>query len=165
MTTIIIYGTTTGNAENAAILIGKKFDNAIVEDVANFDLKEVENYDLIIFGTSTGGFGEVQDDWDDKLNELDSIDFKGKNVALFGTGDQEGYPDSFVSSINYIYEKIENSGARSIGWTSTGGYDFTDSDSVRDDKFVGLVLDDDNQPQLTDSRIDKWAEQIKNEIK
>lgn len=163
METIIIYGTTTGNAENTAISIGNKFEDSTVEDVAGFNLEEISNYDLVILGTSTGGFGEVQDDWEEKLDQLGEIDLKGKTVALFGTGDQEGYSDSFASSINYLYEKVENSGAKIVGWTSIEGYNFAESDSVRGDKFIGLVIDDDNQPQLTDDRIKKWAEQIKTE--
>ncbi|EAH9105226.1 flavodoxin, partial [Campylobacter jejuni] len=44
---------------------------------------------------------------------------------------------------------------------STDGYTFEASDAVVDGKFVGLALDNDNQEDQTESRIDAWVEQIK----
>jgi flavodoxin I len=31
--------------------------------------------------------------------------------------------------------------------------------------FVGLALDEDNQEELTDQRIEKWVKQIKEELR
>ena len=44
------------------------------------------------------------------------------------------------------------------------GYDFSQSLAVRDDKFVGLAIDEENQPDLTDYRIKKWLESIAKEL-
>lgn len=44
---------------------------------------------------------------------------------------------------------------------STEGYDFTESKAVRDGKFVGLALDEDNQSELTQQRIKTWVAQLK----
>ncbi len=46
------------------------------------------------------------------------------------------------------------------GFTSTEGYDFDSSKAVMDDQFVGLVLDDDNQKELSDMRLSDWLKQI-----
>jgi flavodoxin I len=35
---------------------------------------------------------------------------------------------------------------------------------VKDGKFVGLVLDEDNQSELTDGRIKNWVAQLKQEF-
>lgn len=163
MKTVIIYGSTTGNAEDAAKSIGNGFENSLVSDVCDFDLKELANYDLIILGSSTAGAGDLQDEWEDKIDELDNIDLSKKTVAIFGTGDQEGYPETFAGALSFIYAKVENSGAKLIGKTSTDGYEFDESDSVQGNKFVGLVIDDENQAQFTDKRIKDWILQLTDE--
>ena len=164
MKTIIIYGSTTGNAEDAANSIGKGFKDSVVTDVADFDFDELVDYDLLILGTATAGAGELQDEWEDKIDLFDIHDLSDKTIAIFGTGDQEGYPDTFAGSLNYIYEKVKDSGAKLVGRTSTAGYEFEASDSVRDDEFIGLVIDDENQAQFTDQRIKDWVVQLVSEI-
>lgn len=47
-----------------------------------------------------------------------------------------------------------------VGEVSTDGYTFEASDAVVDG-IVGLALDNDNQEDQTESRIDAWIEQIK----
>jgi flavodoxin I len=48
-----------------------------------------------------------------------------------------------------------------IGSWSTEGYQFSRSFAVIDEKFVGLVLDHHNQPELTKTRIINWIDQVK----
>ncbi|MCG3719261.1 flavodoxin, partial [Aliarcobacter butzleri] len=50
------------------------------------------------------------------------------------------------------------------GFTSTEGYYHDGSKAQIDDKFVGLVIDEDNQSDLTDERIENWVNNIKSEI-
>ena len=47
-----------------------------------------------------------------------------------------------------------------IGAVSTEGYTFDDSESVVDGKFVGLALDEVNEDDKTDERINAWVEEI-----
>jgi len=47
-----------------------------------------------------------------------------------------------------------------VGSVSTDGYTFDDSAAVVDGKFVGLPLDDVNEDNMTDGRIDAWIAQI-----
>lgn len=164
MRTAVIYGTSTCNAQNVAEKIGAQFDDAFVEDVANVNIVELAEYDLIILGSGTGGFGDVADDWEDKLDDLDMLDLSDASVALFGTGDQTGYPDSFVGSMSHLYEKVAGEAGKFIGFTDTEGYDFEDSESVVDGKFVGLAIDEENQSDLTDGRIESWVNQLKSEV-
>ena len=49
-----------------------------------------------------------------------------------------------------LEEKIAELGGETVGYWSTEGYDFSDSKALRDDKFVGLALDEDNQSELTE---------------
>ncbi|MDR1554766.1 MAG: flavodoxin, partial [Campylobacteraceae bacterium] len=44
---------------------------------------------------------------------------------------------------------------------SIEGYSFEESTAVVDGKFVGLIVDEDNQSDLTESRVEKWVESIK----
>jgi flavodoxin I len=54
--------------------------------------------------------------------------------------------------------------ANVIGGVSTDDYTFDDSDAVIDGQFVGLALDNVNEEEKTDSRIDAWIESIKTEL-
>ena len=89
---------------------------------------------------------------------------KEKTIILFGLGDAEGYPDTFVNGMDTIYNAIKDSGCKIIGFTETEGYSFEDSTTLVDGKFAGLPLDEDNESDLTDSRLEKWVEQIKGEF-
>ncbi|HAS51747.1 MAG TPA: hypothetical protein DCS21_08410, partial [Gammaproteobacteria bacterium] len=51
-----------------------------------------------------------------------------------------------------------------IGSWPIDGYEFEKSKALRDGEFVGLVLDQDNQADLTDERIEEWLEQVKPEL-
>ncbi len=103
----------------------------------------------------------MSSDWEDFFPVLDDIDFTGKTVAYFGVGDQTGYPDSFMDEIGILEEKISALGGKTVGSWPTDGYDFTESRGVRDGKFIGLALDEDNQGDLTESRIKTWSGQVK----
>jgi flavodoxin I len=93
--------------------------------------------------------------------ELDDIDFSGKTIAYCGTGDQIGYADNYLDAIGILEEKIAERGGKTIGAWSIEGYDFSESRAVRDGKFIGLGIDEDNQPELTDQRVKQWVSQIR----
>jgi flavodoxin I len=94
------------------------------------------------------------------LPNLSGADFSGKTIALYGLGDQAGYPANFVDAIGMLYDAFADCGAQFIGFTSTEGYEFDRSKAVLDDQFVGLVLDEDNQKELTEGRLADWLKQI-----
>jgi flavodoxin I len=93
-----------------------------------------------------------------------NLDLSNKTIALFGLGDQESYSDEFCSAMGIIYEQIVKSGAKIVGFTSTEGYYHDGSKAQINDKFVGLVIDEDNQSDLTDERIKIWVNEIKESI-
>ena len=125
----------------------------------------MKDYQKLIIGTSTWSIGELQEDWDAFMPKLQKMDFTGKTVALFGTGDQVGYPDTFLDGMGMLYETFQYRGAKFIGFWDTKGYDFTSPLPLLDhDHFVGLAIDEDNQPELTDERIEKWCQQIKPQL-
>ena len=120
----------------------------------------VESHQSLILGTSTWGAGELQDDWYDGLRLLQAANLADKTIALFGCGDCESYSDTFVGGIGELYNGIKKSGANLVGAVDTDGYTFDDSEAVVDGKFVGLPLDDVNEDDKTDARIDAWITEL-----
>ncbi len=158
--TVILFGSTTGNTESVAQEISKKIENSEVFSVSSFSFADLSKYDNIILGTSTWGIGDLQDDWESALSKFSSEDLSNKTVAFFGLGDCESYPDSFVDGIGIIYEEIKDKVGTVIGQVETESYSFDDSKAVFDGKFIGLPLDEDNESDLTGSRIDNWIGEI-----
>ena len=159
----IFYGTSSGNSEAAAQQIQKEFgaDIATIVDVSSAKATDVEQYANIIFGCSTLSIGELEYDFDDFMPELEAANLEGKNVAIFGLGDQESYPDSFVDSIGIIYEVLKDKGCQLFGTTSTEGYNHDESRGEMDGQFMGLALDEENQGDMTNDRINKWVAELK----
>lgn len=161
--TCIIYGSSTGTCENIAQQLADKLgvDSADVYNAADISADTVADYKNLLLGTSTWGAGELQDDWYDGLKALKAADLNGKVVAIFGCGDCESYCDTFCGGMGELYEGLEGSGATFVGAVSTDGYSYDDSTAVVDGKFVGLALDDVNEDDKTESRLDAWVEKIK----
>ena len=158
--TAIVYGSTTGTCEDLAGRIAAKLGVDNVINVTDFNDSVIADNDNLILGTSTWGAGEVQDDWYDGIKVIKGADFSGKTVALFGCGDSDSYADTFVGGLAEIYNAAKEAGANIIGAVPTDGYTFDDSEAVVDGKFVGLALDEVNEDNKTDERIDAWVAQI-----
>ena len=159
----LFYGTQTGKTESIASMIQEQLGSDVVDihEIADVTGDDFTDYQDLIIGAPTWNVGELSSDWEDFFPVLDDIDFTGKTVAYFGVGDQTGYPDSFMDAIGILEEKISALGGKTGGAWPTDGYDFTESRGVRDDKFIGLALDEDNQGDLTESRIKTWSGQVK----
>lgn len=187
----LFYGSTTGNTDAIAELIRDEFGSGIVRlhCIAEANTQDFTNYNNFIIGTPTWEIGKLQSDWEVFFPKLDEIDFKGKKVAYFGLGDQIGYPYNFLDAMGILASKITSLGGIRIGSWSCEGYYFQDSKaliqstytlSVNGSKtlleskqlangayafiqreFVGLAIDEDNQPDLTEIRIGIWVNQIR----
>lgn len=155
----IFYGTTLGNTESVAELIAGKL-NADVFNVSTKPSDKLSEYDVLIFGTSTWGLGELQDDWAEFIAYLETADLSGKTIAIFGLGDGVSYADNFVDGMGIIYQAVKDKNCKIVGFVDTDGYDFEKSISIIDNKFVGLAIDEENEGNLTSERIDKWVEQL-----
>lgn len=161
--TIVIYGSTTGTCQAIAEKIAGKLQVEAV-DVQAISQDTVDSYANLILGTSTWGAGELQDDWYDGLKVLQGADLSGKTIAIFGCGDCESYGDTFVSAMGELYNGLKDSGANFIGRVSADGYNFSDSEAVVDGEFVGLALDEVNEDDKTDGRIEAWIDAIKDKL-
>ena len=86
-------------------------------------------------------------------------------MALFGCGDQEDYAEYFCDALGTIRDIIEPRGATIVGHWPTAGYHFEASKGLADeDHFVGLAIDEDRQPELTNERVEKWVKQVAEEL-
>ena len=162
--TVIIFGTSTGTCEDLAGRIGAKLGVDNIINVTDLNDSVIADNDNLILGTSTWGAGELQDDWYDGIKVIQGANRSGKTVALFGCGDSESYPDTFVGGMAELYNAAKNAGANIIGAVSTDGYTFDESEAVVDGKFVGLALDEVNEDDKTDERINAWVEEIKQNL-
>lgn len=162
----IIYGSSTDNTKDAAQMIAVELSefNPEVRDVSTISPDELEVYDHLFFGTSTWGFGDLQDDWEGFLPKLTAVDFSGKTISLFGLGDPDSYPDTFVDGMGLIYEFLQGKGCQIIGSVSSEGYSFDDSRAFVDGKFVGLPLNADSESDMTEERIKNWINSMKSSL-
>lgn len=157
--TIVVYGSSTGSCEGLAQKIADKLGCSAVS-AGELDAATVSENDNLILGTSTWGAGDMQDDWYDGVKVLKAAGLHGKTVALFGCGDCESYSDTFCGGMAELHDAAAEAGADIVGAVSTEEYTFDDSAAVVDGKFVGLALDEDNESDKTDSRIDSWISEI-----
>lgn len=164
MSTAIFYASSTGNTKDAAKKISDALGDIKTFDISFCGVEKINEFDKLVIGCSTWGEGELQDDFEDVWADFCEIDFSGKTVALFGLGDQEDYGDEYVDAMGIIYEQIIQKGANVVGFWSVEGYEYDSSRAVIDDMFVGLALDEDNQSDLSDERIETWCSMIKDEI-
>ena len=151
----VIFGSDGGATKGVAAKISKKAQGKSI-DIKAATRADFENCDLLILGSPTYGDGTLQTDWEENIDKLREANLAGKKVALFGTGDQATYPDSFVDAMGILYDEVTEKGATVIGFTDTAGYDYTGSTAERDGRFVGLALDQDGQSGMTEKRVTAW---------
>ena len=166
----LFYGSTTCYTE----IVAEKIQSMLGNDPSNnqpmvtlHNIKESPlslclDYDFIIFGISTWDYGELQEDWESIWSDIATLDFSDKTVAIYGMGDQVGYTDWFQDALGMLHDEVIIKGANIIGYWPNEGYDFNASKALSADQsyFVGLSLDEDNQYQKTDERLESWCEQI-----
>lgn len=164
MSTIrILYGSTMGGTEAAAHALASAL-HAEALPITTATADTFKNVDLLILGSSTWGYGDLQDDWSSALTLLESTDLTGVKVAVFGTGDQVGFSDTYVNAIGILADIAVSRGATLIGQTSSTGYTHSASIADRDGSFVGLALDDLNESEKTPERITTWAQTLLNNL-
>lgn len=162
----IVYGSSTGNTRDVCQTLQELFGEGEADllDVREIDEGAFDDYDAYVFATSTWGAGDLQDDWEDFFPRLDSVDFRGKRVAIMALGDQNNYPDHFVDCVSVLVDKVLERGGMVVGETSPEGYSFQASKAVQRGKFLGLVIDEDNQSDKTLERLRSWVDRLNKEL-
>lgn len=167
-------GIYVGSANGITMAVAEQIKEALVnEDCDLFDLEddymgfdEMLEYDILIFGCSTWGSGEVQFNWVEPLQDLynEKPDFSGKTIALFGAGDFKDHGEQFVSALGVLYDKFTERGASFIAPFPTDGYTYEYSNAVRDGQFVGFPFDQVNEKDKTPERLDRWLKVLREEL-
>lgn len=169
VTVAVVYGSMFGATERIAEVVADLLRARLGQDVPCLDaawseVERLQEYDLLLIGACTWNIGQLPHGWESQLDDLAALDLRGTTVALFGTGDQLGYPDTFLDSLGMLAGAVRSAGARLVGSWPTDGYEFTASLALEDGAFVGLALDDDNQPDATLPRIAAWVAQVMDEV-
>jgi len=165
----LFYGSSTCYTEIAAekiaaiLSIKQQVDLYNIADTA---IEVADQYQRIILGIPTWDYGELQEDWENIWDNIDSVNWIGKTVAIYGLGDQEGYPEWFQDALGYLWIKVDSLGATTIGQTPVAGYRFSASKALSPDGkfFLGLALDEDSEFELSEQRIADWCQQITEEF-
>ncbi|MEM6261541.1 MAG: flavodoxin [Bacteroidota bacterium] len=162
----IIFGSDTGMTLKVTNFITEKLEAKQVEviEVCNVSAGDFQRFDLLLLGLSTWYDGDLQSDWEYFFEEFQTIDFTGQTLAIYGLGDQYGYAEYFIDGVGILAEVILDNGGTLIGAWPIEGYDFTESRALKDEAtFFGLAIDEDNQSELTQERLDSWLAQIQAE--
>lgn len=167
---VVLYGSTTGATEDAAERIAARLGAALggavpCLDVGAVDAASLHAFDAWVVGTSTWNVGELQADWDARIDELAALDLRGTWAAFFGTGDAAIYGDTFGDAVGIVAERLEAAGARRVGSWPLDGYAFEASRAQRGDALVGLLLDYDNDAEGVGPRIDAWCRRLAVELR
>jgi flavodoxin I len=162
----VFYSTRTGNTERVARLLKRQLGAAHVDlhDIHSADPAEVRSYDLLVLGTPTWDAQEMPEEWSQFLDGLEPDSLEGRRVALFGLGNSVHYPVHFVDAMGALAERVEALGARIVGtWPETGVRCYR-SLALRGGRYVGLPLDEDNEPDLVYHWVRQWAVQLLAEV-
>ncbi len=168
---VLIYWSKGGSVERSAKKIYSQFDSRDIDifDVDSFDVDNLDDYEMIIMGSSTVGAENWEDaDSDNKWNrffrKIEEHDLSNRKIALFGLGNQVLYPAHFVDGLGILFDEVKKVNGKLIGEWSTKDYTFTDSLGKEGDIFFGLALDEDNEAHLTDQRVKDWTDILKKEL-
>lgn len=164
--TAIIYSFNTKKTGKIASQIHGGFHDDSIQMVNAEDITEETflSFDQIIMGVPTWFDGELPNYWDEFVPALEEMDLKGKKIALFGLGDQKGYPENFLDGVGIMAEILESRGAELVGFTSPKGYEFESSRAIREGRFMGLAIDYENQGSMNKQRVAGWIDQLKKEF-
>ena len=168
MKTGLFYGSSTCYTEMTAEKIRDILGESLVDlhNVKDVEPEKMEEYEFLILGIPTWDFGEIQEDWESIWPLLPGLQLQGKIVALYGMGDQLGYGEWFLDALGMLHQQLLTCGVTFIGYWPTQGYEFTSAKPLTEDgtHFVGLALDEVNQYDLSDERLQQWCEQILQEM-
>lgn len=164
-----------GNTQLAADKIIQQFasysDDIKIDELDFLTVTEskLRPYDAYIVGGATIGadnwlIADNTTKWAVFFDIIRFTDLSGKKAAVFAIGNQELYPENFADGMAVVKKVLEEKGAKIIGYWPTNGYDFSDSRSIEGENFIGLVIDQDTQPELTETRIEEWVAQLVTEI-
>ena len=163
----IVYCTTKGHTADVAARVARELGE---ERCALYLTKEIDAdtlaaHPVVIFGAPTFGMGDLDRRMQRKLKIVDPTLWEGKTVAFFVMGDQVYHGKTFAGGLEAFAKFFADAPVNTVGLWPDQGYSYEASNSVREDgHFPGLVIDEINQPELTDDRVRCWVGILRDEI-
>src|SRR5699024_1778451 len=97
-------GTTAQMAQIISKELEKEGQSIVVKDAFETFANELEEYELIIMGSHTWGYGELSDEILDLYDELLEIDLTGKYGVVFGPGDSSY--ELFAEAVDILEKRL-----------------------------------------------------------
>lgn len=166
--TAIFFSPEGGSVNQVAKKLGKMIgnDKADIIPVKDAGKDDVMNYSQVILVGSTVGADHwsnetVLNEWPGFFARIAGVSFEDKKVAIVGLGNSVLYPEHFADGMAYLHKEITAKNAQVFGFVDSEGYTFEDSEAVNDEGvFCGLPLDEDNEEELTDERLEGWLSRL-----
>lgn len=110
----IIYATITGNNELLANAVAdefkKKGQKPEIHEFDDTDIFDLEDSDIIVLVCYTYDNGSIPDESLDFFDDMQEIDWTGKNCAILGSGDKF-YGQDYCKAVDTFAEQIKKTGA------------------------------------------------------
>jgi flavodoxin I len=167
--TALIFSPVGGNVNSVTNKLGELIGNDKVDiiPVEEVEKEDIDKYDKLILLGSTVGADHwnnetVPDEWPGFFAKIQEISLENKKIAIVGLGNSFIYPSHFADGMAILHDQLTKLNAKVLGKVESEGYDFTDSESLDEDGFFcGLPIDEDNEPELTDERLESWISILK----
>ena len=161
----IVYASATGHTEDIAERLNTLLPDSELKDLDRIDFtKELEEAEALICCTPTWNTGsDVKRSgttWDEHIENIPQLALKDKPIAIVGLGDSAAFSKYFCDAMEELYKSFESAGGRMIGHVSVEQYIFDESKSVINGMFCGLPIDEDNESEKTDDRLQAWSKKL-----
>jgi flavodoxin I len=158
----IIYASATGHTEDIAERLNILLPGSDLKNLDEIDFtKEIEEAEALICCTPTwntaSDIKRSGTTWDDHIDNIPHLSLKDKPIAIVGLGDSAAFSKYFCDAMEELYKSFESAGGRMIGHASVEGYTFDNSKSVIGEMFCGLPIDEHNESEKTDDRLQAWS--------
>ncbi|MFW5886886.1 MAG: flavodoxin [Bacteroidota bacterium] len=160
----LIYSFNTKKTALVAEKINKHIPEADLVNAEDITTEKFLSYENYILGVPTWFDGELPNYWDEFVPAIEDMNLKGKTFAIFGLGDQVNYSENFIDGVGIMAELLESKGGKVVGFTPSKGYEFEGSRALKNDKFLGLAVDLENQKKEIDNKLKSWTDQLKKEF-
>ncbi|MEA3304736.1 MAG: flavodoxin domain-containing protein [Patescibacteria group bacterium] len=112
MNILILFGSTTGNTQMVVDMIESALPDTVNVEAhpgSDMDVIDFSDQDIVLFGSSTWGNGDIQESMQDLYDDLSPEYVDGKKVAVFGCGDS-AFP-LFCKAVDLFEAKLKENGA------------------------------------------------------
>ena len=168
---------TTGSRTTAAVakdVVALLEDRDVDAELVNVrESQDFAQHDALILGMPSYKWGDDPNELPSALDfdtlsppPDDAFDLMGKKVALFGTGDRESYLQYYVEGLARVWRLLDQRGATLVGRVDVDDVGFEGSSrAIVNGKFVGLPVDDNDDPKEKEAALRAWVERVVEEFR